>query len=364
MISTAAGSTRRCWWRWARGHVRPYRAVPHARLRGGRRGREDVEVQGQRRRPGEDHPAVRRRGAAAVGGAPATTATTCASRIRSSRALRRGLREDPQHAALRAVATSTTSTRRRTRCRRRSCCRWTRGRAARLAELVARVRRAYEAYEFHLVYHAVVDFCAADLSAVYFDILKDRLYTCEADGAGAAQRADGAARGPADVLRLLAPVMSFTAEEAWSSCPGSPTASVFLAGLPQPTASGTRRADGAFEGSSRCARRCSAARGGAAGQAHRRSLEAKVVLTPMRRGADVPRGGPRGAAHAVHREPGGAGEGPHRADGAHHGGAAWRGASRDRDPQGGRRKCPRCWTYAPEVAAGAEVCPKCQEALS
>ena len=53
---------------------------------------------------------------------------------------------------------------------------------ARLDELVARVRRAYEAYEFHLVYHAVVDFCASDLSAVYFDILKDRLYTWKAAG--------------------------------------------------------------------------------------------------------------------------------------------------------------------------------------
>ena len=51
------------------------------------------------------------------------------------------------------------------------------GRCARLDDVVTRVRRAYEEYEFHLVYHALVDFCGSDLSAVYFDILKDRLYT-------------------------------------------------------------------------------------------------------------------------------------------------------------------------------------------
>jgi len=52
---------------------------------------------------------------------------------------------------------------------------------ARMGELVRRVRRAYEEYEFHLVYHPVVDFCAMDLSAMYFDILKDRLYTSRAN---------------------------------------------------------------------------------------------------------------------------------------------------------------------------------------
>ena len=47
----------------------------------------------------------------------------------------------------------------------------------RLARLIARVRRAYDEYEVHPVFHAVHNFCAVDLSALYLDIIKDRLYT-------------------------------------------------------------------------------------------------------------------------------------------------------------------------------------------
>ena len=82
---------------------------------------------------------------------------------------------------------------------------------ARLDGLVARVRQAYEQYEFHLVYHAVVDFCGNDLSALHFDISKDRLYTWKRERTRPAQRADGAApggarrhpaAGPGDLLHL------------------------------------------------------------------------------------------------------------------------------------------------------------------
>ena len=68
--------------------------------------------------------------------------------------------------------------------------RWTSSTAGRCSGsggLIARVRRAYEEYEFHLAFHAVHNFCAVDLSALYLDILKDRLYT------SAAERARGGA---------------------------------------------------------------------------------------------------------------------------------------------------------------------------
>jgi isoleucyl-tRNA synthetase len=103
---------------------------------------------------------------------------------------------------------------------------------ARLAELTRRVRAAYEAYEFHLVYHAVVEFCAMDLSALYFDILKDRLYTAAPKGPARRSAQTVLHRITDDLLRLLAPVMSFTAEEAWQHLPGRGSASVFLAGFP------------------------------------------------------------------------------------------------------------------------------------
>ncbi len=104
---------------------------------------------------------------------------------------------------------------------------------ARLDSLVARVRKAYDAFEFHTVYHAMVDFCAADLSAVYFDISKDTLYTSKATGARRRSAQTVMYELMQKMLVMLAPVTSFTAEEAWSYLPGKKPASVFLAEFPK-----------------------------------------------------------------------------------------------------------------------------------
>jgi isoleucyl-tRNA synthetase len=82
------------------------------------------------------------------------------------------------------------------------------------------MRRAYEEFEFHAIYHALNNFCSVDMSAVYLDILKDRLYTFRADSP--------ARRGSQTVLyeiilamtKLMAPILSFTAEEIWRSLAG------------------------------------------------------------------------------------------------------------------------------------------------
>jgi isoleucyl-tRNA synthetase len=104
---------------------------------------------------------------------------------------------------------------------------------ARLADWESRVKQAYADYEFHLAYHATVQFCAVELSAQYFDIIKDRLYTARKDGAPrrSAQTALHAIAG--DLVRMLAPVLSFTAEEAWGFLPGPGEDSVFYAGFPE-----------------------------------------------------------------------------------------------------------------------------------
>ena len=54
---------------------------------------------------------------------------------------------------------------------------------ARHRQVVARVLEAYDDFEFHLVYHQLVQYCAADLSSFYLDVLKDRLYCDAPDGA-------------------------------------------------------------------------------------------------------------------------------------------------------------------------------------
>src|SRR3989442_15749917 len=103
----------------------------------------------------------------------------------------------------------------------------------RLARLIDRVTRAYEEYQFHTVFHAVHNFCAVDLSALYLDIVKDRLYTSAPD--------DPRRRAPqtacSDVLgalvRLMAPILTFTAEEAWRYIPGAHGESVHLERFPE-----------------------------------------------------------------------------------------------------------------------------------
>jgi isoleucyl-tRNA synthetase len=103
---------------------------------------------------------------------------------------------------------------------------------AKLAAWDEKVKAAYEEYEFHLAYHATMQLCAVDLSALYFDIIKDRLYTWRKDGKPRRSAQTALWLVCQDVLRLLAPVLSFTASEAWAHLPGKPAESVFLAGLP------------------------------------------------------------------------------------------------------------------------------------
>ncbi len=86
---------------------------------------------------------------------------------------------------------------------------------SRLEELVNRVERSYEEYEFHVLYHAVHNFCSVDMSAFYLDVLKDRLYTAPSKSL-ARRSAQTAMYRILDALtRLIAPVLSFTAEEIW-----------------------------------------------------------------------------------------------------------------------------------------------------
>jgi len=100
--------------------------------------------------------------------------------------------------------------------------------------LAAKVRRAYEAYEFHTIYHALNNFCAVDLSAVYLDVRKDRLY-CERSDAPDRRATQTVLHAICDVFaRLLAPICSFTADEIWTFMPGHDAEdSVFLAGMPE-----------------------------------------------------------------------------------------------------------------------------------
>jgi isoleucyl-tRNA synthetase len=104
----------------------------------------------------------------------------------------------------------------------------------RLQKLVQRVEKAYDEFEFHVVFHSLHNFCAVDMSAFYLDILKDRLYTAKTSSI---QRRSGQTAMHAilsAMVRLMAPVLSFTADEVWGYMNESAkTTSVFLAEFPK-----------------------------------------------------------------------------------------------------------------------------------
>ena len=91
----------------------------------------------------------------------------------------------------------------------------------RLGELITRSRRAYEEYQYHVVFHATHNFCAVDLSSLYLDIIKDRLYASAPND----PRRRAAQTVCFEVLtaltRLLAPILSFTTDEVWAHIPGA-----------------------------------------------------------------------------------------------------------------------------------------------
>ncbi|MCI0355886.1 MAG: class I tRNA ligase family protein, partial [Acidobacteria bacterium] len=107
----------------------------------------------------------------------------------------------------------------------------------RARELQGEIQQAYERYEFHLIYHRLHNYCVVDLGGFYLDVLKDRLYTCATDSRARRSAQSGCYHIAEALVRWIAPVMSFTAEEVWSYLPGSRPESVFLTGwyeLPQP----------------------------------------------------------------------------------------------------------------------------------
>ncbi len=106
---------------------------------------------------------------------------------------------------------------------------------ARANELAKTCRRAYDDYEFHFVYHAINNFCTNDLSKLYVDITKDRLYTDGKDWASRRAAQTAMYTVVSMLTRLLAPILSFTAEEIWQIMPhvaADKTESVFLNAMP------------------------------------------------------------------------------------------------------------------------------------
>src|SRR5947199_10452193 len=107
-------------------------------------------------------------------------------------------------------------------------------------ELISDVAAAYDAYQLHRAFRLLHDFCAVQTSAVYVNAMKDRLY-CEAANAPLRRRDQTVMhRTLVALTKLLAPMIVFTADEAWEHIQHKPVedrdfASVHLARMPQPS---------------------------------------------------------------------------------------------------------------------------------
>ena len=101
----------------------------------------------------------------------------------------------------------------------------------RAAALQEEVVAAYRDYQFHVVYQRVHNFCVNDLGGLYLDVLKDRLYTTPADSHARRSAQTAMFHIAHAMVRWLAPILSFTAEEIWQHLPEAPSdpKSVFLA---------------------------------------------------------------------------------------------------------------------------------------
>src|SRR5437867_1618493 len=105
-----------------------------------------------------------------------------------------------------------------------------------LEHLIARVRQAYEDFEFHVIFHELNNFCSVQMSATYFDVLKDRLYTFAKNSPSRR----GSQSALFDILtaltRLMTPILAFTAEEIWQTIPDQQrgAGSVHLTTFPKP----------------------------------------------------------------------------------------------------------------------------------
>jgi isoleucyl-tRNA synthetase len=97
------------------------------------------------------------------------------------------------------------------------------------SKLEQEVMAAYDTYEFHLVYQKVSQFAAVELSAIYHDVVKDRLYTDPANSHRRRSTQTALYRMVTSLCKMLAPILSFTADEAWEFLPGKKEASVHLA---------------------------------------------------------------------------------------------------------------------------------------
>ncbi|HEX2120685.1 MAG TPA: isoleucine--tRNA ligase, partial [Thermoanaerobaculia bacterium] len=229
--------------------------------------------------------------------------------------------------------------------------RWILDRASRA---VQRCREAYESYEFHAVYHRMLELCTVDLSSIYLDASKDTMY-CEAPDSRERRSAQTAMfhvlRG---ITGVIAPILSFTADEIYEAMPGAKEASVHLTEIPRlemtlaaAEAEEWSRLLRLRDGVLTVLERARAAK--EIGQ----SLEADITLHgEVRTSIDLAK---LFIVSHVDLAPAGDAADAVEIEGLGRIGIAW-------SPARGK-KCGRCWQYREEVAEDGGLCARCQRVI-
>lgn len=102
-----------------------------------------------------------------------------------------------------------------------------------LNRMIDRVIKAYESYDFHVVYQAIHHFCAVEMSSFYLDIIKDRLYVSAPDDPERKAAQTVIYDALVAITRLMAPILPHTADEVWKYIPDTDLISVQLADMPK-----------------------------------------------------------------------------------------------------------------------------------
>ena len=228
-----------------------------------------------------------------------------------------------------------------------------------LGQLIEKIRRCYEDYEFHSIYHLLNNF-VVELSAFYHDVIKDRLYILAPNDPKRRATQTVMHQVVSAMARLMAPVLSFTCEEIWSYLPETKDGdSVFLTDFPEVMADWhvpdlAARWENLLRVRALVNKELEAARRdktiGAPLDAQAELTASGQALTLLRQyEAELPDIFIVSAVKLI--------EGPARET---EGLAVSVKVSPSNDP-----KCPRCWVHAPEVPADqSKVCKKCEAALA
>ena len=238
--------------------------------------------------------------------------------------------------------------------------RWILDRAARAFQ---RCQQAYGEYEFHTVYHRLLDLCTVDLSSVYLDASKDTMY-CEAPSSNARRSAQTVMHKILEgLVTTVAPILSFTAEEMYAAMPGEKEKSVHLAEfvkfdnatLPAADVQAWERVFRVREAVTRVLERARAAQ--QIGQSLEADIELQTDVTPQALmgtlGLDLAK--LFIVSHVDFRPPAEAAAETVDLENLGRIGIVMKPAR--------GRKCGRCWQYREEVAEAGQPCDRCQSVL-